>query len=56
MIKFLDHFILKQGMKLRISPKDILAFDQDLGIRSLIYYSFNSGKYSYVKIIWDKLS
>ncbi|KAK7595296.1 hypothetical protein V9T40_013121 [Parthenolecanium corni] len=31
-----------QGTKLRISPKEILAFDQDLGIKSLIYYSFNS--------------
>ncbi|XP_065202017.1 protocadherin beta-11 isoform X2 [Planococcus citri] len=31
-----------QGTRLRISPREISAYDQDLGIKSPIYYSFNS--------------
>ncbi|XKL64605.1 hypothetical protein PGB90_004691 [Kerria lacca] len=31
-----------QGTRLKISPREISAFDQDLGIKSPIYYNFNS--------------
>jgi hypothetical protein len=34
---------LFQGTRLQIQPRDIAAYDQDLGINAAIYYSFNSG-------------
>ncbi|XP_073972027.1 protocadherin Fat 4-like Cad96Ca [Rhodnius prolixus] len=45
-----DHAV--QGTRLRILPREITAFDQDLGIKSPIFYSFNSGgsDYKYFEI------
>jgi hypothetical protein len=33
-----------QGSRLLIQPRDIAAYDQDLGINAAIYYTFNSGE------------
>lgn len=32
-----------QGTKLRVFPREISAYDQDLGINANIYYTLNSG-------------
>lgn len=34
-----------QGTRLRVQPREIAAYDQDLGINAAIVYSFNSGEY-----------
>uniref|UniRef100_A0A1B6C9V6 Cadherin domain-containing protein n=1 Tax=Clastoptera arizonana TaxID=38151 RepID=A0A1B6C9V6_9HEMI len=41
-----------QGIKLRIQPQEIAAYDQDLGINAAIFYSFNSDgvDYSYFEL------
>lgn len=34
-----------QGTKLRVFPREIAAYDQDLGINANIFYTLNSGWY-----------
>nr|CAD7397929.1 unnamed protein product [Timema cristinae] len=36
-----------QGTRLKIRPRDIAAYDQDMGINADIYYTFNSGGSDY---------
>ncbi|GLG93434.1 Protocadherin-like wing polarity protein stan [Gryllus bimaculatus] len=35
-----------QGARLRVRPREIAAYDQDVGINAPVLYSFNSGEYS----------
>ncbi|XP_063224193.1 protocadherin Fat 4 [Bacillus rossius redtenbacheri] len=44
------------GSQLRVSPRDIAAYDQDVGINADIYYTFNSGGGDYRFFDMDRLS
>ncbi|BES97298.1 CA [Nesidiocoris tenuis] len=44
------------GTKLKIQPREIAAFDQDLGIKSPIFYSFNSEGTDYKYFEIDKIT
>jgi len=37
------NFPHNQGTKLRVFPREISAYDQDLGINANIFYTLNSG-------------
>lgn len=39
------YFLQNQGTKLRVFPREIAAYDQDLGINANIFYTLNSGWY-----------
>jgi len=41
----------QRGTRLRLSPADLKAFDQDSGINAPVYYSFNSGTSTYFVVV-----
>lgn len=43
----LINFSWYQGTRLKVLPRDIVAYDQDIGINAPVFYSFNSGNFNY---------
>ena len=43
-----------QGQKLIVEPRDLRAFDQDVGLASPVFYTFASEEYKVTMVVMNK--